>query len=93
MSGMKLIGGETPTTAMTNEQVYDEVSYIYKEWAGFPNRYYDLTNDQKFFVDNLFQSCYNAVMVNPEVREETENLRELVVELQSSVDNIKNLLG
>lgn len=92
MSGMKLIGGET-NPAMTNEQVYDEVSYIYKEWVGFPNRYFDLTNDQKFFIDNLFQCCYNTVMINPEVREETNNLRELADEMQASVNNIKNLLG
>ena len=92
MSGMRLIGGEMPEIAKTTEQIYDNLSYLYKEWVGFPARYIDLTNDQKFFIDNMYEGCYNQIMINPEVREEVDNFHELVVELENSMKNIKDLL-
>lgn len=94
MSGTRFrLIGETALTKISNvESVYDELPTRYKDTNNFPNRYYQLTVDQKFFVDSLFEACYSAIMVNPDVNEEIENLCELTAELQTTMNNIKNFL-
>ena len=91
MSGMKLIGSETKRAANNIESCYDELSYSEKEMIGFPYRYYDLSVEQKFFVDSMFESCYNMITNKVEVQEELENLRSLSEELQNSANTFYNL--
>ena len=74
------------------ERSYEAVPYHEKENAGMPLRYYDLSVDQKFFVDSMFESCYNVVTTEPEVQEELENLKDLVEEIQNSTTLIYNAI-
>lgn len=91
MSGMKLIGSEKRSQPNNIESCYDELSYSEKEMIGFPYRYYELSTEQKFFVDSMFESCYNMITNKAEVQEELENLRALSEELQSSATSFYNL--
>tara|TARA_B100001758_G_C18002709_1_gene398890 strand:- start:308 stop:604 length:297 start_codon:yes stop_codon:yes gene_type:complete len=93
MSGELLIGIPAPKREMSQNKIersYEEMSYNDKENAGFPLRYYDLSVDQKFFVDNLFETCYNVITTEPEVQEEIENLKDLVKEIEHSTTAIYN---
>ena len=74
------------------EQAYENMPYHDKENASFPMRYYDLSVDQKFFIDSLFDSCYNVITTEPEVQEELENLKDLVEEIQNSTTLIYNAI-
>lgn len=88
-----MIGTPAPKRVMCQNKIergYEEMSYHDKENAGFPLRYYDLSIDQKFFVDNLFETCYNVVTTESEVQEEIENLKDLVKEIQNSTTVIYN---
>lgn len=91
MSGMKLIGSERATRPNSVEACYDELSYSEKEMIGFPYRYYDLSMEQKFFIDSMFESCYNMITNKVEVQEELENLRALSEELQNSAQSFYDL--
>lgn len=94
MSGIKLIGltPEGNPEINTVEQGYDNISYTDKEMAGFPFRYHDLTIEQKFFVDSMYESCYNMFTRKVEVEEELENLSELVNEVQAATSRLNKLL-
>ncbi len=94
MSGERLIGSQREMTVTVNkvEQGYDNMSYHEKENIGFPVRYYDLSVDQKFFVDSVFETCYAIVTRSVEVEEELENLKDLVDEIQNSTNAIYNTI-
>ena len=95
MSGERLIGAPIPKVEACRNKVekgYEDMPYHIKENAGFPLRYYDLSVDQRFFVDSMFDSCYNIVTTEPEVNEEIENLKDLVEEIQNSTTLIYNAI-
>ena len=48
----------------TIEQVYDDVSYVVKEQAGLPTRYFMLTQDQIYFLEN-----FTNLLDKPDVNE------------------------
>lgn len=94
MSGMKLIGltPETEQEINTVEQGYDNIPYTDKEMAGFPVRYHNLTVEQKFLVDSMYESCYNMFTSKVEVGDEIENLSELIKEIQVATDRLNKLI-
>ena len=50
--------------AETIEEVYDDVSYVVKEQAGLPTRYFMLTPDQIYFLEN-----FTNLLDKPDVNE------------------------
>lgn len=95
MSGMKLIGSLNKpelTGRDRMEQCYDEVPYHHKEMAGLPLRYYDLSVEQRFFVDSFYETSYNVFTNEPFVREELEHLHTLVNEIEDTAKNVYNSL-
>jgi hypothetical protein len=60
------------------EGKYNSVSYLEKEDVGFPNYYYELTTEQKFFVDSLMYMLYNR-----------EDIEEVVDCIKSAQDELE----
>ena len=101
MSGIQfdLIGGNPKTRYQTTETkieyYYNQVPFHYKEYVNFPYRYDNLSIDQKFFIDSLFETCYISFDEDEiqTVEEEVNNLTEFVDEIKTSVNTLLNALS
>ena len=70
----------------TIEQVYDDVSYVVKEQAGLPTRYFMLTPDQIYFLENftnlLDKPDVNGLLCARDLMEEAlETINEAIKEV------------
>ena len=83
------------TTETKIEYYYNQVPYHHKEHVNFPYRYDNLSVDQKFFVDSLFETCYISFDEDEiqTVEEEVTSLTEYVDEIKTSVNNLLNVLS
>tara|TARA_B100000886_G_C20043342_1_gene334697 strand:+ start:74 stop:382 length:309 start_codon:yes stop_codon:yes gene_type:complete len=83
------------TTETKIEHYYNQVPYHHKEHVNFPHRYDNLSVDQKFFVDSLFETCYISFDEDEiqTVEEEVTSLTEYVDEIKTSVNNLLNVLS
>ena len=67
---------------MKVETLYNDLRVATKENAGLPDYYYDLSIDQKIFVDDF----YEVIAVPPHPKEEVEEVRELIEELSEATE-------
>jgi hypothetical protein len=61
---------------MTVETVYNDLPRHLKDGAGLPAYYYDLSVEQRFFVEDFY-----AAVTLPEALEEAVEVKEIVEEL------------
>jgi len=66
---------------MTVEKTYNGLPMHVKEGAGLPAYYYDLSVDQRFFVDDFYEE-----IVEPEPEDELQEVAELVDELSLATE-------
>ena len=66
----------------TIEEVYDDVSYVVKEQAGLPTRYFMLTPDQVYFLEN-----FTNLLDKPDVNE-LLCARDLMTEALESINQV-----
>ena len=65
----------------TIEGKYDDVSYSVKEWAGFPSRYINLSQDQRDLIDAIVESDYKTKK-ELDISDQIGYINDLTKELQ-----------
>ena len=63
--------------------VYDQVPWHVKESASLPDRYHDLTNDQKYFLDEF----YLCSLAESSLR---DDLSAIAADLEEVIERIKD---
>ena len=67
---------------------YEKLPLHIKDFAGFPLHYYQLTVDQRIFVDALLEIRYDEGV--EEVARLTEEMSDLVSEMKETVKEVTN---
>ena len=66
---------------MKIETVYNDLQRHIKESAGMPAYYYDLSVEQRFFVEDFY-----SAIVFPDTSEEVKEVKDLLKELDTATD-------
>lgn len=70
------------------ENVYDNVPYHAKEYAGMPNRFYQLSEDQKNVFRVFMETGIKPVI--DDLQEERDTLVAIICELENDLFGSKN---
>tara|TARA_R100000152_G_C6743237_1_gene166959 strand:+ start:75 stop:308 length:234 start_codon:yes stop_codon:yes gene_type:complete len=70
--------------AMTTESVYNDLPRHVKDGAGLPAYFYDLTPEQRFFVEDFYEA-----VATPEPEDEIQEVVELVGELALATEALQ----
>lgn len=69
------------------EKLYDDVSYSLKESAGFPIRYFNLTVDQRLFVDSIFEKA--NIKDAKKILEKVRNIQSAIEDIDYNLSTIE----
>ncbi len=72
-----------PRKLVNIEDVYDNMSYLAKEYAGMPNRFYQLSEDQRSMFRTLMETGLKPIV--DELQEERDTLVAIILELENDL--------
>lgn len=78
------------TIKMNNAEIYEMVPFQVLERVGFPISYMQLSLDQKFFVDCVFNNSRDIFSENLRMQDKIYHLEDRVADLQHE---LKDLAG
>jgi hypothetical protein len=81
------------TTNINYQQIFEEeIGHTVREQIGLGNRFYELTNDQRLFVEELIEAGYQRAIEDALDREVLEETATLTVEMAGQLNGFADLL-